>query len=84
MSFIKALEIIRDNDIMRPKQLAKKLWPDSDGWKRSHKLGRGSAKGAAMALAAGGLMGRLRQRGLIGHFTPIQLTQKGKKLLQGE
>lgn len=81
MSFKKALEIIRDNEIMIPRQLAEKLWPDSEGWKRVHKTGHGASRGAAMALAAGGLMGRLRQRGLIGHFQPIQLTDKGREYL---
>ncbi|GAH27720.1 unnamed protein product, partial [marine sediment metagenome] len=65
MGFNKALEIIRDNRIHSPRQFAELMWPDSDGWKRVHKCGHGSSRGAMMAVAGGGLLGKLRAKGFI-------------------
>lgn len=82
MSFKRALEIIRDNEIERPKQLARLLWPDSEGWHRVHNVGHGASSGAAMPMAAGGLIGRLRKAGLIyGWEVPLRLTDKGREYL---
>ena len=81
MSFIKALEIIRDNEINMPRDLAEKLWPDSDGWKRVHRVGHGVSCGAMMAFAAGGLLGKLRQKNYIGVFYPVRLKPAGEELL---
>lgn len=63
----RALAILRASDRpMRPGEFAEKMWPDSEGWQRSHKVGPyGAAQGAAMALAAGGYLGKLQARGLI-------------------
>ena len=65
MSFKRALEIIRDNQIHSPKQFALLMWPDSDGWKRIHKCGHGASFGAMMPMVGGGLLGKLRTRGWI-------------------
>ena len=80
-----ALKLIARNDIQYPRQFAKLMWPNSDGWHRVHKLGHGASKGAAMPLAAGGYLGKLRRDGLIlgGHDRPIILTEKGHDLLRG-
>ena len=83
---VTALTIIRDNDIRSPREFAKKMWPDSDGWKRVHKVGRGSHCGAAMALAGGGFLGKLRTQGLIlggYNYERIVLTDKGRERLPG-
>ena len=88
MSFQKALEIIRDNEIHSPRQFAKLMWADSDGWKRIHKCGNGASFGAMMPMAGGGLLGKLRARGLI--RTPwiddwndyYRLTEEGRQCLK--
>jgi len=82
---VAALLIIRDNDIRTPRQFAEKIWPNSEGWHRVHRVGNGVSRGAAMALAGGGFLGRLRAQGLIRGFYPerIVLTDKGKERLPG-
>ena len=61
-----ALRVIKDcKSGVTPSSLAHLLWPDSEGYKHSHKCGAyGSRKGGMMAFAAGGYLGRLRRRGL--------------------
>lgn len=86
---VTALQIIRDNDIRSPREFAKKMWPNSEGWQRVHKVGHGVHRGAAMALAGGGFLGKLRGQGLIGicggyNRERIFLTDKGKERLPGE
>lgn len=82
---IKALRLIATKDIGCPYDFARAMWPDSDGWRRVHKLGHGSSKGAAMALAAGGFLGKLRAQGFVKWlYAPdvIVLTDKGRELLR--
>lgn len=59
----KALLVIRDHGPMTPREFAEKMWPESLGWNRSHKVGRGSSRGAAMAATGGAYLGRLRKMG---------------------
>jgi len=61
----RALSIILsyDNGIT-PSQFAGKMWPDSQGHKTYYNVGRGVSRGAGMALAGGGYLGRLRNAGL--------------------
>jgi hypothetical protein len=89
----RALAIIQANEIVLPSQLAPLLWPDSPKWKRVYKCGPyGASQGIAMNRAAGALLGRLRQAGLIegpsywpGHYVrPASLTASGRALLEGE
>jgi len=65
-SQIRALTILHNSpDPVYPALFAIKMWPDSDGHRRSYKSGpKGSRKGAGMAIAAGGFLGRLRKLGL--------------------
>jgi len=83
----RALLIIRDNDVRSPRDFARLMWPDSEGWKRVHKVGRGSSRGAAMSLAGGGFLGKLHQKGLILNNLPrerIILSDKGDEKLRQE
>ena len=88
MGFKEALEIIRANQIHSHREFAKLMWPDSDGWKHHHKTGRGSSCGTMMAMAAGGLLGKLRYRGLIrtpwhdDYGSYYSLTEKGRQYIQ--
>ena len=88
MSFKKALEIIRDNQIHRPKQFACLMWPDSGGWQRVHKVDHGASRGTMMAFAGGGILGKLRLQRLIRdpwYDTPdsyYRLTGKGQQYLE--
>lgn len=85
---IKALLIIRDNNIRSPREFARFMWPTSEGWHRMHKIGRGVHQGAMMAFAGGGFLGKLRQKGLIfgyGDFDGgIKLSDKGREMLKQE
>lgn len=80
---IQALTIIRNNEISLPKEFARLMWPDSEGWQRVHNVGHGASRGAGMAYAAGGFLGKLRSQGLIvgGYDYHYILTEKGHKLL---
>lgn len=88
MKFKKALEIIRDNQIHSPKEFARLMWPDSDGWKRIHKCGNGASFGAMMPMAGGGLLGKLRAEGLVrapwhdDYDSYYWLTEKGQQYLK--
>ncbi len=83
MSIKEALVIIRDNQIHRPKEFALLMWPNSEGWQRVHNVGHGASRGAAMAKAAGGYLGKLRTKELIrepwfdDYDSYYQLTDKG-------
>lgn len=84
-STTKALRLIRDNDIRRPRRFAELMWPDSPAWKRIHKVGRGSTFGAAMPQAGGAFLGRLRKAGLILPWRdPFALSNEGHERLKAE
>jgi len=61
----RALEIIRKNPGIRPREFAKLMWPDSPRWRNMAKCGYGVHQGGGMYLAAGGFMGKLNKLGLI-------------------
>jgi hypothetical protein len=92
LTTVRALRIIRDHEITMPKQFAKLMWPDSDGWETHVKCGpHGSHRGGGMYLAAGGYLGKLEQRGLIKchvawgyttRFRSFELTTAGKEALE--
>lgn len=65
-SQVRALNILRSSpDPVYPALFARKMWPDSDGHRRAHKVGaKGSSRGAGMAVSAGGYLGKLRAAGL--------------------
>lgn len=84
---VTALQIIRDNEIRSPREFARLMWPNSEGWHRHHRVGYGTSRGAAMALAGGGFLGKLKAQGLIRVSIfdgRIVLTDKGKDRLPGE
>lgn len=84
---IKALHIVKDNYDIRPREFAKKMWPDSPGWQRSSRSGEsGSHRGGGMYLAGGAYLGKLYNAGLLyvnfhqyGHGYSI--SQDGHKML---
>ena len=80
-----ALKIIRDNEIYMPKEFARLMWPNSEGWKRVQNMGHGAHAGAGMYLAGGSFLGKLRKEELIwGGFgrDRIVLTDKGREVLK--
>jgi hypothetical protein len=85
-SVMLALLLIKHNEIDRPGEFARLLWPDSEGWQRRSKVGHGTTIGGGMRLAGGGFIGKLRQRGLIagGIGYHYFLTEKGRRLLRRE
>lgn len=60
-----ALRLIEGNQPIRPREFAMLMWPDAPGWLRSIRANNRSCPGGGMNLAAGGYLGRLRQRGLV-------------------
>lgn len=57
---VKALRILVAVDEIRPREFARKMWPDSPGWKHSHKCGpSGASRGAMMPMVGGGYLGKL-------------------------
>ena len=61
---VKALRLIRDYTITMPREFAKMMWPDSEGWQRVINVGHGASAGAGMPYAAAGFIGRLDYKGL--------------------
>ena len=65
---VDALVIIRDYCVETPGQFAHLMWPDSEGWRHSQKVGRnlnGSQRGAGMNKCGGSFLGKLHKAGLI-------------------
>ena len=81
---IQALKIIEEHGPIKPREFAGFMWPDSDRWTNRTKCGpHGVTKGGGMNLAGGGLLGKLRNRGLVywseaGH----SLTRLGRETLR--
>lgn len=62
----RALTIVRDHPGIRPREFAKLMWPESEGWSHHVKCGsNGSHKGGGMPLAGGGYLGKLMRLKLI-------------------
>lgn len=89
---IRALQLLRDDeDIHRPTEFARMMWPDSEGWQRVGKIGHGSHRGVGMILAGGGFLGKLRAQGLIiisldrdyrSYSNNYYLTSEGRRILK--
>lgn len=57
---VRALRILVAVDEITPRAFARKMWPDSPGWKRSYRCGpNGSSRGSMMSMAGGGYLGKL-------------------------
>lgn len=89
-SVIRALKVVKANPDIRPREFARKMWPDSDGWNRSARSGeKGSHRGGGMYLAGGGYLGKLYNAGLLyvnfhqyGHGYSI--SPEGRKMLMDQ
>ncbi len=85
---VRALTILRDHGPLTPRAFAQKMWPDSPGWQRCYKCGpHGASDGIMMALAGGGYLGKLRQRGLAtvswdGWHLEHVISAEGRRLLR--
>jgi hypothetical protein len=86
---LRALRIIADEPGIRPREFAKKMWPDSDGWKRHSRSGpKGAHRGGGMYLTGGAFLGRLNNDGLTYHTNTYQydtghaLTTAGERALE--
>ena len=65
----RALGVLHDYGPLRPREFARRMWPESDGWRRSCRCGpNGSHRGGGMYLAAGGYLGALTRRGLVQRY----------------
>jgi len=88
---LRALTIVRDYGPIRPREFARKMWPDSPRWKSHTKCGNhGVSRGGGMSLAGGGFLGKLYRDGLVNRkyndtFRSLggyYLTDKGHKALE--
>lgn len=83
---VKALAIIRDVCVESPRQFARLMWPDSEAWSHSQRVGRnlnGSQRGAGMSKCGGSFLGKLRKAGLVAQLDHRYiLTQKGKEMVE--
>lgn len=87
----KALGIIDMNPSILPREFAKKMWPNSEGWRMHSGHGSHTRRGGGMALAGGNYLGKLRKLDLIyedyrpsigDSFRRVhRLTSLGKELL---
>lgn len=87
----RALQVIGAESVIRPREFAKLMWPESAGWRRSSRCGpNGVHRGGGMCLAAGGYLGKLAQlglvrrqfRGMLYDEDGYKLTEQGKKSLE--
>lgn len=60
-----ALKVIRDRNIESPRQFARLMWPDSDGWHVGVRSGGGTVRGRQMFTAGGAYLARLVKAGLV-------------------
>ena len=85
-SVVRALAILRAHGPLRPREFAKLMWPESEGWLRYAQCGPyGSHRGGGMYLAGGGFLGRLRHQGLVeygGYGRGYRLSDDGRRLLK--
>lgn len=86
---IKALRIIRDNEIETIRDFAHLMWPKSVCWSKVYNIGHGAVRGKGMWLAAGSFLAKLRDRDLIIIFREFRsnrialcLTRRGIELIQ--
>lgn len=87
---VRALLLIRDNQIRMPGQFARLMWPNSPYWDKVYNVGHGATKGVGMWKAGGSLLGKLAQGGLIrrpwynDRDDSYALTDKGREFLSRE
>ncbi len=83
---IKALRILRDNDVRYASGFGRLLWgKDHPGWSRHTKCGHGTTHGGGMNLASGGYLGKLHRAGWItygGQGRRYYLTDAGLQILR--
>ena len=73
-----ALLIVKEAGIIRPREFAERMWPDSEGWQRMARCGPyGVTQGGGMPPAGGAYLGKLRARGL------VRLMRDGHRLADG-
>lgn len=90
----RALEIFSEHGPLMPKDFAKKMWPDSDGWHRHAKCGpHGVHRGGGMYIAAGGYIGKLCRKGWVEftrnrrfdyYLNEYGITQEGRRVLRDD
>jgi len=88
----RALAILAQVDKITPGDFARKMWPDSPGWRRSYKCGPyGASMGIAMARTGGAYLGRLSRKGFVemvsrgrGLSHSWAITQAGREALERE
>ena len=61
----RALEILSPSMGMMAGEFARKMWPDSEGWQHSHRVGRGARNGGMMPKVGGAYLGKLARWGLV-------------------
>lgn len=61
----RALRILYEHGPLWPREFAKLMWPESLGWHRNHRCGRGTSAGAMMAMVGGGYLAKLYYRGWV-------------------
>jgi len=64
---IKALNILNleYGKAITANEFAKRMWPDSEGWKMVKNTGHGATRGKGMWLAGGSYLAKLRNRGFV-------------------
>lgn len=78
----RALQIVRDYPNISAKRFAKKMWPDSEGHKRSHNTGNGATSGKGMWLSGGSYLAKLVKKKLVWRWNGFEITPEGKKALE--
>lgn len=84
---LRALSIVQHHGPVQPKAFARAMWPASPSWGHRTNCGHGVSIGLCMAIAAGGYLGKLAKRGLIGPgfqhgvHAGYVLTDQGRALL---
>ena len=61
----RALVILKTHGPQRAREFAKKMWPDSPGWKRHNACSRHSIMGASMWLKGGQYLNYLGRKGWV-------------------
>jgi len=91
----RALTILDQHAPLRPREFAKRMWPDSPGWKRLHNCGPyGASAGTMMPMCGGAYLAKLGYRGWVrpqwrytvgrrAYFCGYVLTSKGRELVNG-
>lgn len=73
----RGVEIVMNHSGIKPREFARKMWPDSDGWSTMTNCGYGVSKGGGMNLAGGGYLGKLARKGWVRSRNGYYVTSKG-------